>query len=154
MSKRPAARGVGHRIEIAAPADAVWRVVADLDRWGTWNPLYIEARGAAEMGGRLAMTIALEGMKPQKAKATVVTVEPGRLLEYAIVNLGGLVKAFRYVEIEPLGPERCAVSNGEIMTGPIGVLLGRAIGEKVRRGLQAMNEALKAKVEAGGLQGK
>ena len=148
MSKRPAKAGVGHRIEIAAPAAAVWAVIADLDRWGTWNPLYVAASGAAKVGAALAMTIALEGMKPQKARARVVTAEPGRLLEYEIVNLGGLVRAFRYVEIEPVGPDRCAVSNGEIMSGPIGNLLARVVGEKVRKGLQAMNEGLKAKVEA------
>ena len=147
MSKRPAKAGVGHRIEIAAPAAAVWAAIADLDRWGTWNPLYVAASGAAKIGAELAMTIALEGMKPQKAAATIVTVEPERLLEYEIVNLGGLVKAFRYVEIEALGPDRCAVSNGEIMSGLIGNLLARLVGEKVRKGLEAMNGALKARVE-------
>ena len=147
MGKRPTKAGVGHRIEIAAPAAAIWAVIADLDHWGTWNPLYIEASGRPALGSKLEMTIALEGMKPQKARATVVTVEPERLLEYEIVNLGGLVKAFRYVEIEPLGADRCVVANGEIMSGPIGSLLALAVGEKVRKGLQVMNGALKAKVE-------
>lgn len=147
MSKRPAKAGVGHRIEIAAPAAVVWAVIADLDHWGTWNPLYVQASGRAEIGVTLDMTIALEGMKPQKARAVVVTVEPPVCLEYAISNVGGLVKAFRYIDIEPLGSDRCAVSNGEIMNGLIGRLLARAIGEKVRQGLQAMNQALKAEVE-------
>jgi hypothetical protein len=146
MSKRPAARGIEHRIEIAAPAAQVWRVLADLDHWGSWNPLYVEASGQPVVGQAFAMTIALEGMKPQKARATIVTVAPEALLEYAISNLGGLVRAFRYVEIEPLDPGSCAVRNGEIMTGLLGRLLRGAIGEKVRKGLQAMNEALKAKV--------
>jgi hypothetical protein len=147
MMQRPAKHGVGHRIEIAAPAAAVWAVIADLDHWGEWNPLYVQASGKPVVGTRLDMTIALEGMKPQKAQATVVTVEPGRLLEYGIVNLGGLVKAFRFVEVEALGPDRCAVANYEIMSGAIGSLLARAVGGKVAKGLQAMNEALKAKLE-------
>ena len=33
------------------------------------------------------------------------------------------------------------------MTGLLGGLLGRALGEKVRKGLQGMNEALKVRVE-------
>jgi hypothetical protein len=148
MTKRPVAGGVEHSIEIAAPAAAVWRVLADLDRWGTWNPLYVEASGRPVVGRPFAMTIALEGMNPQKARATIVSVEPEALLEYAISNLGGLVKAFRYVQIEPLDPGTCAVRNGEIMTGLVGRLLARAIGEKVRKGLQGMNEALKAKAES------
>ena len=67
MSKRPAARGVGHSIEIAAPASAVWAVLADLDRWGDWNPLYVEAAGRPVVGMPFATTIALEGMKPHLA---------------------------------------------------------------------------------------
>lgn len=147
--KRPAKSGVGHRIEIAASAATVWAVIADLDNWGTWNPLYIEASGKAVVGTPLALTIQLEGMKPQQARATVVTVQPGACLEYAIANLGGLVKAFRYIDITPLGPDRCAVSNGEIMSGLLGNVLARVVGGKVRKGLTAMNEALKARVEAG-----
>jgi hypothetical protein len=147
MTKRPSAQGVGHRIEIAAPAAQVWAVLADLDHWGTWNPLYIEASGKPVVGAPFAMTIALEEMKPQKARATIVTVRPEACLEYAIANLGGLVKAFRYIDLRALGPERCEVVNGEIMTGLLGSLLARAVGEKVRKGLQAMNEALKAKME-------
>lgn len=146
--KRPAKSGVGHRIEIAASAATVWAVIADLDHWGTWNPLYIQASGQPLVGTPLDMTIALEGMKPQKARATVVTVRPGACLEYGISNLGGLVQAFRYIEITPLGPDRCEVANGEIMSGLLGNLLARVVGEKVRKGLQAMNEALKAKIEA------
>jgi hypothetical protein len=147
MSKRPAGRGVEHRIEIAAPVSAVWQVIADLNHWGEWNPLYTEANGTPVVGTPFAMTIVLEGMKPQKAQARIVAVEPDALLEYAITNLGGLVTAFRYIDLHPLGPDRCEVANGEIMSGLVGNFLARAVGEKVRKGLQAMNEALKAKVE-------
>jgi hypothetical protein len=147
MSRRPLTRGVEHRIEIAAPAVMVWRVLADLDHWRYWNPLYIEASGRPLVGQPFVMTIALEGMKPQKARAKIVTVEPEAKFEYAISSLGGLVKAFRYVEIESLDPGSCAVRNGEIMTGLLGGLIARVVGEKVRSGLEGMNEALKAKVE-------
>lgn len=149
MGKRPNKQGVEHRIEIAAPAEAVWRVIADLGRWGEWNPLYIRARGVAEVGARLDMTVLLEGMKPQKAAAVVTTVEAARLLEYEIVSLGGLVRTFRIIEIETLDPGSCAVTNAEIMTGLLGGLIARSLGDKVRSGLQAMNESLKARAEAG-----
>ena len=149
MGKRPAKRGVGDTIEITASADAVWAVIADLESWGSWNPLYTSASGRPVVGTQLALTIALDGMKPQQARATVVSAEPGALLEYEVVNLAGLVRAFRFIEIAPRGPARCTVANYEIMSGPIGNLLARAIGDKVGQGLAAMNLALKARVEAG-----
>ena len=147
QTKRPAIAGVGHHIEIAASAGAVWAVIADLEHWSTWNPLYTSASGVPVVGSRLEMTVVLEGMKPQQASATVVTAQPGALFEYAIIKMGGLLKSFRYVEIEVLDAERCRVANFEIMSGLVGNLLLRLAGEKVRKGLQAMNEALKHKVE-------
>lgn len=147
MSKRPSAPGVGHTIEIAAPADRVWAVIADLDSWGTWNPLYTQGAGEMKVGARPRFTVQLEGIKPQKVSPTIVTVVPGRLFEYALSNMGGLLKAFRYVEIDPLGPDRCSVANYEVMTGLLSGPVKRQVGEKVRQGLEAMNHALKARVE-------
>ncbi|HEX8244209.1 MAG TPA: SRPBCC family protein, partial [Longimicrobium sp.] len=31
---------IEHRIGVAAPADAVWRLVADVERWPEWLPHY------------------------------------------------------------------------------------------------------------------
>lgn len=149
MSKRPSAPGVGHTIEIAAPAETVWAVIADLNGWGAWNPLYTHGAGEMRAGARPHFTVQLEGLKPQHVRPTIVTVEPGRLFEYALSHLGGLLKAFRYVAITPLGPDRCAVANYEVMTGPLGKFVARQVGEKVRQGLEAMNRALKARVEGG-----
>jgi hypothetical protein len=147
MHERPNGLGVEHTVDIAAPAEAAWRTIVDIARWGEWNPLYMRAQGAFTVGSTLGMTIALEGMKPQHARATVLRVEEGRLIEYEIVNLGGLVRAFRYIEIEETGENACRITNGEIMSGLLGRLLARVVGEKVRKGLQAMNEALKARLE-------
>lgn len=140
---RPAGRAVEDRIEIAAPPEAVWRHVADVAGWGTWNPLYVEAAGSLVVGERIAFAVVLEGMKPQRASATVQIVEPAALLQYRTVNLGGLIGATRYVVLTPLAGGGTAVLNGEAMDGAIGRLLARAVGEKVRRGLAAMNRALK-----------
>lgn len=140
--------GVAPSIEIDAPAEAVWKLVHDFAGWGRWNPLYIATSGTAEVGNRVTFTVAVPGMKPAKGSAQVVAVEPNRLLEYGMSNLGGLVRATRHVEITPLGPDRCRVVNGEIMTGLIGTLLARLIGPKVGEGLAAMNAELKRLAEA------
>jgi hypothetical protein len=149
-SSNPKARagGVAPGIEIDAPAETVWKFVHDFASWGRWNPLYIATSGTAEVGNTITFTVAVPGLKPAKGSAQVVAVEPGQLLEYGMSNLGGLVRATRYIEITPLGPERCRVVNGEIMTGLIGALLARLIGPKVGEGLAAMNAELKRLAEA------
>lgn len=138
---------VGHRVEIAAPPALVWDFIADFEGWQAWNPLYVQTSGRAEPGERIRFAVQLEGMKPHKGAAQVVTVRAGELLEYRVNGLGGLSKAFRFVEIEPLSATSCAVTNGEIMGGPVGLLIVRALGGKVGKGLEAMNLALRAVAE-------
>lgn len=144
---RPRGACVGHRVQIAAPPELVWDFIADFQGWQGWNPLYTATGGRAEVGQSVTFTVKLEGVKPQAGKAQVITIRPNELLEYRLSKFGGLLKAFRFVELDELSPTRCAVSNGEIMAGPLGGLLTKAIGAKVGKGLEAMNLALKAMAE-------
>ncbi|HUD27715.1 MAG TPA: SRPBCC domain-containing protein [Novosphingobium sp.] len=147
MSGRIRGTCVGHRIEIAAPPELVWDFVADFEGWQGWNPLYVESRGRAEPGGTIRFKVALEGMKAQASAAKVLVVEANERLEYTISGLGGLLKTYRFIEIDELSPTACAVTNGEIMGGPLGGIVSRALAEKVGKGLHGMNEALRRVAE-------
>jgi hypothetical protein len=138
---------IGHRVTVEAPPELVWDFVADFAGWSSWNPLYTSTTGSAEEGETVRFAVQLEGMKPQKAKAQVIRVVPNELLEYGGSGLGGLLKTYRYVEIEELSPTRCRVVNGGIMGGPLGRLMARMIGAKVATGLKDMNAALKTMAE-------
>lgn len=144
--RRPVGPTAAHTIEIAADAGAVWAILVDFAGWGAWNPLYVRTDGRLEPGTSLAFTVAVPGLKPMAGKAVVYRVEQPRLIEYGVP--GALLKAFRYIDITQTAPDRCTVANGEIMTGPLGRIVARFLGPKVAVGLQAMNEALKAKAEA------
>lgn len=139
---------VEHRIGVQAPAEVIWALLHDVARWSEWNPLYAEASGEIRIGAALDLAVVLPGMKPQKARATVLEWVPNEQLHYQTVSLGGLIRGTRYVEIEQLAPESCIVSNGEIMGGFIGTRLAATIGPKVYRAIRGMNEALKERAEA------
>ena len=62
-------------------------------------------------------------------------------------SFGGLVKAFRFVEIEEISPTRCIVTNGEIMGGAMGGVIAKVMGRKIGKGLAGMNDALKRMAE-------
>ena len=138
---------VGHRVTIEAPPELVWDFVADFEGWKTWNPLYCDTSGSAEEGETLRFKVQLAGMKPQKGTAMVHAVRQDELLEYRVASMARLVKTFRFVEVEELSPTRCRVSNGEIIGGPLGPLVARAVGDKVAQGLRGMNQALKKVAE-------
>lgn len=144
----PAGVGVEDRITIATPSGEIWRMLEAVGEWGSWNPLYIAAEGSLRVGERIRFTVVLEGMKPQKASAVVRKIEPERFIQYQTSSLGGLVRATRYIALRPTGEGLVEVINGEIMSGPVGRLLGRVVGGKVRNGLAAMNLALKRRAES------
>jgi hypothetical protein len=82
MGEQQAARYRGTRIErkveIAAPAAAVWALLDDVGGWSGWNPLYAEACGSIGVGDAIELAVVLPGMKPQKARATVLEMLPAR----------------------------------------------------------------------------
>ncbi len=138
---------VAHHIEIAAPPDRIWALLSDIDGWHSWNPLYIEAKGALSVGETIALTVDLPGMKPQHANAAVIAVEPSSLLQFRGIMMGGLLRGTRYIEIVETAPGRCTVYNGEAMAGLIGPVMARAFGKAVQQGLARMGEALKQAAE-------
>jgi hypothetical protein len=152
LGQQQAARYRGTRIErhveIAAPAAAVWALLDDVGGWSRWNPLYAEACGSIGLGDAIELAVVLPGMKPQKARATVLEMLPDRRLVYQTVAMGGLARGTRYIDIADT-VDGCAVTNGEVMGGLVGPLLARAVGAKVEAALHGMNVALKARAEAG-----
>ncbi|MCJ2179736.1 SRPBCC domain-containing protein [Novosphingobium album (ex Hu et al. 2023)] len=131
------------RIEIDAPPEVVWDFIADFEGWAEWNPLYVKTTGRAEPGERIHFAVKLEGLKPSKGSATVTAAKAPELLEYTMSNAGGLLKVRRYIAVEEISPTRCAVVNGESMSGPLAALVCRAVGHKVTKGLEGMNKVLR-----------
>jgi hypothetical protein len=136
-----------HRVGVAASPEAIWQVLADLKGWELWNPLYPKAEGQIRIGAALDVTLRLRGSDRQ-IRPVIVDWVPNEQLLWRLSLLGGLVKTLRYFEIEQLAEASCIVSNGEIFQGVLGPTVVRQMGGTVRRGLAAMNEALKTRAEA------
>jgi hypothetical protein len=145
---RPDGAAIEDSIVIEASAEAIWAVLADVDGWGRWNPVYPEAHGTIAPGGSIAMTIRLPGMKPQKSVAKVFRCVPGREVQFGASVFGGLLRATRYIEIEQQAPRRCTIVNGEAFAGLLGGLMARRIGPRIAEGLRLASAGLKRAAEA------
>lgn len=144
----PKGFAIEHRIGVQAPAETIWNIVRDLDRWADWNPTYPKAAGEIRIGATLAMTLALPGQQPRQIAPVVLEWVPNEQLHWKLSLMGGLVKTVRYIEIEQLAEASCIVSNGEIFGGWMGPSVAKSMGRAVHRGFREMNEALKARAEA------
>ena len=139
---------IEHRIGIKAPAETIWSVIADIERWSDWNPIYPKAQGAVRIGSTLNLELALEGRKPQVIRPVILDWVPNEQIHWRLNALGGLVNTIRYLEIEKLSETGCIFANGELFRGPLGPLAVRSLRSPIRRGFAAMGEAVKARAEA------
>lgn len=139
---------IEHRIGVQAPAEVIWDIIYDLERWSEWNPLYPKAAGTIRIGSPLTLTLAVPGQAQRQIQPVVLEWVPNEQLHWRLSLMGGLVKTVRYIEIEQLAEESCIVSNGEIFGGLLGPSLAQRMGRAVHRGFREMNEALKARAEA------
>jgi hypothetical protein len=146
--KAPSGLRVEDRIGVQAPAELIWDIVRDLDRWSEWNPTYPQASGEVRIGELVTVTLALPGQPPQELRPRIMDWVPNEQLHWELKMMGGLIKTLRYIEIEAVGPANSVVDNGEIFGGLMGPSLGKRMGRTVQRGFKAMNEALKARAEA------
>lgn len=139
---------IEHRIGVKAPAETIWAVLADIEAWADWNPLYPKAEGRLRIGGPLTLELALPDRKPQTIRPVIVDWIPNEQIHWRLNTLGGLVRTTRFLEIEKLTETGCIFANGEVFAGPLGSMAVRSLGRTIRRGFAAMGEAVKARAEA------
>ncbi len=137
-----------HRIGVQAPPEAIWAVIADIEGWSFWNPIYPKAQGTLRIGSPLTLELALEGRKPEVIKPVILDWVPNEQIHWRLTIMGGLVRTTRYFEIEKLSDTGCIFSNGELFDGLLGPTAVRSLQRPIRRGFAAMGEAVKARVEA------
>ena len=135
-------------ITIDAPAERVWDVLTDFERFNTWNPFIQSIDGEIKEGKSLRVFIVPPGMKGMTFKPTVTHVVPrqafrwrGRLL------LPGLFDGAHSFEIHPRAEKSVRFVQRERFSGILVPLLRKSLDTNTRQGFNAMNAALKKRAE-------
>jgi hypothetical protein len=134
-------------IEIQASPDKVWETLINLDKYPDWNPFIHHAIGKAKVGEKVDITFR-SGSKDMTLHCTVVKVEPNRELcwKYHVI-LPGLWSGEHSFTIEPIGANQIRFIDKEVFTGLLIPLQAKDIDTNSRRDFEAMDKALKARVE-------
>jgi hypothetical protein len=134
--------------EIDAPAETVWRVVADLGGYKDWNPFITRASGQTAVGSRLDVTITAPGMKPVRFKPRVLDYEPGHLIRWkGEYKVAGLFDGRHALIVDPLGDSRSRFTTHEEVSGVLVPFLGRIMAAS-QTGFERMAQAVKARAES------
>lgn len=144
-------RQVNTEIVIDAPLAAVWRVLADTARYPEWNPFIRSLTGEKRAGRRIHVVLDFAGSGPKEYNATLLgfIVDHEIRWEYELL-VPGLFSGKHKLIIDSLDDGRTKLRHEEELRG---LLVGPATVtylERLRGGFEAMNRALKKRVEGGG----
>jgi hypothetical protein len=116
-----------HAIETTASPEAIWRVWADVPRWGEWNPDIerIEISGPFEAGSTITMTP--RGEEPIELRIAEA-VEPEHFVDEA--DLGDVVVRTIH-RAERIDGDRVRVVYRMEITGPAADTLGPELGPQI-----------------------
>jgi hypothetical protein len=75
-------RTVTATAETTAPADVVWEILTDFERYSEWNPFVTSASGEAREGAEVALRIEPPGQDPSERTAEIVILRPAHKLRW------------------------------------------------------------------------
>jgi hypothetical protein len=134
-------------ISIAASAARVWSVLLDFARYPEWNPFIRSIEGTPSEGA-LKVRIQSASGKAMTFTPVVLLNTAGRELRWkGKLVLRGLFDGEHYFRLAPGGAGSTAFTHGERFTGLLVPLLRSALDRDTRPGFEAMNRALKQRVE-------
>lgn len=100
MSPEPGPPPVEVSVDVAAPAEAVYEMVADVRRMGEWSP---ECVRCDWLGGATGAAVGARfrghnrnGLRRWSTVSTVVAADPGRIFAFRVSSLGLPVAEWRY----------------------------------------------------------
>jgi hypothetical protein len=135
-------------IDIQAPPQAVWRILTDLDRYGEWNPFVVSSSGTVAAGARLTNRLQPPGGKPRTFEPAVTIVEPPRTFEwFGHLGFRGIFDGRHRFELTETSTGTHLVQE-EDFSGLLVRFARRSLDEHTLAGFNAMNMALKARVES------
>jgi hypothetical protein len=139
---------VSTTIEIAAPPENVWAVLADLASYPQWHPVYRAVTGQLSAGSKLTITTTVPATgRTMTARVTVVTAEPGTELRWVSRLLGLTISERRFL-LSPADGGTLLVQAETYR----GLAAGRGTGKltgRIQDTFAAINQAIKQQAEAG-----
>jgi hypothetical protein len=133
---------------IAAPAQRVWQLLADIGAWGDWNPTIVAIEGESRPGTTVNLVSTLA---PKRTfKLSVDEVAPPERMVWSDGMPFGLFTGTRTYTVEPsdgTNGEGCTFHMVEEYTGPLAGLITRSIPD-MNESFQQFADGLRAAAEA------
>jgi len=132
-------------IEIAAPKQAVWTVLSDVERWPEWTPTMTSVEILDALPLAVGSRVRIRQPRLPVVVWTVTVLESQRYFEWENAVPG--VKAVAGHRVEAAGPARTRVTLSFRWTGWLAPLIRLLFGKLSQRYVQVEAESLKQRCE-------
>lgn len=135
-------------IDIHAPAEAVWDILVDVEKYGEWNPFSTRVETTLEVGSPVDLYVDM-GLFKIRQPELIQAVEAPVLLAWGM-TMGAPFLLFtrREQRLEVLDEARCRYHTSDAFSGLLAPLVAGLFGHIIRRGFNDVARALKARAEA------
>jgi hypothetical protein len=136
-------------VEIEVPADFVWSIIVDFERYPDWNPYTFRVDTVLELGADVLLHLP----SPDKPGETFTTLEhmmvidPPHHLQYNTGDSFPGMLAVRDQWVLSLSPSRCSYQTTDVFTGDFAQVAYDLQAEWVTAGFNATAHALKDRAE-------
>ena len=135
-------------IEIEGSASDVWATLVDFDQYRDWNPFITHIDGKAEQDSIIKTTIALPFKQSMDFNLKIKSLSEGKEMVWQGKTLEPqILDGEHYLRVESLPNNRVRFSQGEKFSGLLLYLTMPLIKGRVLSNFNAMNNALKDRIE-------
>lgn len=136
-------------IEIKASKQEVWQALTNMNDYEQWNPFIISSKGKVEQGKKLINTMQ-NGNQTMTFMPKVTQVDIGNRFEWlGHLFIPGIFDGRHYFQLTELDNGHVRLEQGEYFSGILSGLILSKIKMDTIEGFNAMNKALKNKIENG-----
>jgi hypothetical protein len=140
-------REITTTVDIDAPAETVWDVLADFGRYPEWNPR-TRIEGVAESGARLRVSPAPDAPRMPTFRPAVRRADGRELRWLGHLYVRGLFDGDHRFRIEAVDDDRSRLVQSERFAGLLAGPILRRYGRDTEEGFAAVNAALKERAES------
>ena len=136
-------------VEIDAPAERIFDILADLASYGEWNPFTPRVESTLRLGDPVHLHVRLVGPRlAHRVEYVTRNERPAALCWGVTIGAPFLLRAERRQTLTPIGENRTRFVNEDEIRGWLAPIVMLAFGGAMQRGFEAVAIALKQRVEA------
>ena len=132
------------KVTINAPAERVWAVLTNLERYPDWNPFTFQVLGTLETGRPVELHVRMGKRGDTVSTETVQAIEPGRMLSWGMtMGMAVFLKARRDQQLQRIDDHTCSYQTWDAFSGLLTPIVVALYGRDIQQGFNAVADALK-----------